>query len=68
MRRVTSDEGLLAELVAEGHDFFTGVPDSGLKRLIDPGEMGNLFKVLALSSPGLPVPAGFAEASSAGDE
>ncbi len=34
--------------------------DSGLTRLIDPAEMGNLFKVLALTSPGLPVPAGFA--------
>jgi len=34
MKRVTSDEGLLDELVAEGHDFFTGVPDSGLKRFL----------------------------------
>jgi phosphonopyruvate decarboxylase len=34
MKRVTSDEGLLEELVAEGHDFFTGVPDSGLKRFL----------------------------------
>ena len=34
MRRVTSDSGLLDELVAEGHDFFTGVPDSGLKRFL----------------------------------
>jgi len=34
MRRVTSDSGLLEELVAEGHDFFTGVPDSGLKRFL----------------------------------
>ena len=33
---------------------------SGVARLIDPAEMGNLFKVLALTSPGLPVPAGFA--------
>ena len=41
---------------------------SGLRRLIDPAEMGNLFKVLALSSPGLPAPAGFAEASTAGGE
>jgi phosphonopyruvate decarboxylase len=31
MKRVTSDSGLLEELVEEGHDFFTGVPDSGLK-------------------------------------
>jgi sulfopyruvate decarboxylase TPP-binding subunit len=34
MRRVTSDSGLLEELVSEGHDFFTGVPDSGLKRFL----------------------------------
>jgi phosphonopyruvate decarboxylase len=34
MKRVTSDSGLLDELVEEGHDFFTGVPDSGLKRFL----------------------------------
>jgi phosphonopyruvate decarboxylase len=34
MRRATSDEGLLAELQGEGYDFFTGVPDSGLKSFI----------------------------------
>ena len=34
MKRVTSDSGLLEELVEEGHDFFTGVPDSGLKRFL----------------------------------
>ncbi len=33
--------------------------ESGLARLIDPAQMGNLFKVLALTSPGLPAPAGF---------
>jgi NADH dehydrogenase [ubiquinone] 1 alpha subcomplex assembly factor 7 len=32
---------------------------SGLERLIDPEQMGSLFKVLALTSPGLPAPAGF---------
>ncbi len=31
----------------------------GLARLIDPRQMGTLFKVMALASPGLPVPAGF---------
>jgi NADH dehydrogenase [ubiquinone] 1 alpha subcomplex assembly factor 7 len=36
--------------------------DSGLRRLLDPAEMGTLFKVLALTSPGLPAPAGFAGA------
>lgn len=34
--------------------------ESALARLIDPAQMGNLFKVLALTSPGLPAPAGFA--------
>lgn len=32
---------------------------SGLSRLIDPAQMGTLFKVMALTSPGLPVPPGF---------
>jgi NADH dehydrogenase [ubiquinone] 1 alpha subcomplex assembly factor 7 len=36
-----------------------GALDSGLRRLIDRQEMGTLFKVLALTSPGLPAPAGF---------
>jgi phosphonopyruvate decarboxylase len=35
MRRVTSDSGLLAQLLGEGYDFFTGVPDSGLKGFIE---------------------------------
>ena len=30
-----------------------------MKRLIAPAEMGDLFKVLAVTAPGLPVPAGF---------
>ncbi len=34
MRRVTSDSGLLPELREKGYDFFTGVPDSGLKAFI----------------------------------
>ncbi len=34
MKRVTSDEGLLSDLIDEGYNFFTGVPDSGLKRFI----------------------------------
>ena len=33
--------------------------ESGVRRLLDPGGMGDLFKVLALVSPGLPPPAGF---------
>lgn len=35
--------------------------ESGLKRLLDPREMGTLFKAMAFASPGLPAPAGFAE-------
>lgn len=31
-----------------------------MRRLIDPGEMGNLFKALALAHPALPAPPGFA--------
>ena len=36
---------------------------SGLRRLLDPAGMGNLFKAIALSSPGLPAPEGFAAAA-----
>lgn len=35
--------------------------ETGLRRLIDPSEMGTLFKVLAIASPDLPAPAGFAD-------
>lgn len=34
MRHATSDRGLLAALLEEGYDFFSGVPDSGLKTFI----------------------------------
>jgi phosphonopyruvate decarboxylase len=34
MRHATSDSGLLEDLLDEGYDFFTGVPDSALKRFI----------------------------------
>jgi len=40
--------------------------ESGLRRLIDPDEMGTLFKAMAVTSPGLPAPAGFAEAEVSG--
>ncbi len=33
--------------------------EGGVRRLLDPGEMGDLYKVVALVSPGLPSPAGF---------
>jgi NADH dehydrogenase [ubiquinone] 1 alpha subcomplex assembly factor 7 len=32
---------------------------AGVRRLLDPDEMGDLFKVMALTSPGLPTPVGF---------
>jgi len=32
---------------------------SGCRRLVDPAEMGNLFKAFALTPPGAPAPAGF---------
>jgi len=35
--------------------------ESGCRRLLDPAEMGTLFKVLALADPTLPAPAGLAE-------
>ena len=34
MKHVTSDSGLLEVLLEQGHDFFTGVPDSALKQFI----------------------------------
>ncbi len=37
---VTSDSGLLDRLLEEGYDFFTGVPDSGLKTFI--GDLASL--------------------------
>ena len=40
--------------------------DSGVGRLLDPGEMGTLFKVIALISPGLPPPPGFTAAACEG--
>lgn len=49
----------LAGLTARARAEQRGLLESSLRRLIDPGEMGNLFKVLALTSPGLPAPAGF---------
>jgi NADH dehydrogenase [ubiquinone] 1 alpha subcomplex assembly factor 7 len=65
---VLGAEARLGRLTARASQAQRALLESGLRRLIDPAEMGNLFKVLALSSPGLPAPAGFAEASSAGGE
>jgi NADH dehydrogenase [ubiquinone] 1 alpha subcomplex assembly factor 7 len=35
--------------------------DAAYRRLIEPEEMGTLFKVLALAHPALPAPAGLSE-------
>jgi phosphonopyruvate decarboxylase len=39
-KRVTSDSALLDRLLDEGYNFFTGVPDSGLKTFI--GDLASL--------------------------
>jgi NADH dehydrogenase [ubiquinone] 1 alpha subcomplex assembly factor 7 len=52
-------EARLAALSARARPAQRAALESGLQRLIDPAQMGNLFKVLALTSPGLPAPAGF---------
>ena len=41
--------------------------ESGVRRLLDPAEMGDLFKVMALVSPGLASPAGFGPSFSTGE-
>jgi NADH dehydrogenase [ubiquinone] 1 alpha subcomplex assembly factor 7 len=38
--------------------------ETGLRRLLDPAEMGTLFKTLAVTSSGLPAPAGFVDGGS----
>jgi NADH dehydrogenase [ubiquinone] 1 alpha subcomplex assembly factor 7 len=53
----------LAALSARGTPAQQRSLESGIKRLLDPDEMGDLFKALALVSPGLPPPAGFEGAS-----
>jgi NADH dehydrogenase [ubiquinone] 1 alpha subcomplex assembly factor 7 len=52
-------EARLAALSLRATPAQKGDLESGLRRLMDPGEMGDLFKVVALTSPGLPRPAGF---------
>jgi NADH dehydrogenase [ubiquinone] 1 alpha subcomplex assembly factor 7 len=54
-------EARLAALLRRAAPAQRSVLESGLRRLIDPVEMGTLFKALAVTSPGLPAPAGFAE-------
>ena len=49
----------LAALSARATPAQRGSLESGVRRLLDPAEMGDLFKVVALVSPGLAAPAGF---------
>lgn len=56
-------ERLRAGAEAEGR----AAIDAALHRLTDPDAMGRLFKVLAITSPGLPVPAGFEDLQSTGE-
>jgi NADH dehydrogenase [ubiquinone] 1 alpha subcomplex assembly factor 7 len=53
-------EARLAALSRSANPAQRGRLQSGLRRLIDPAEMGTLFKAMAVTSPGLPAPAGFA--------
>lgn len=50
-----------AALIARATPQQVAALESGCRRLIDPAEMGTLFKVLALADPALPAPAGIAE-------
>jgi len=52
-------EARLAALSARATPAQRVLLESGLERLLDPAQMGNLFKALALTSPGLPAPVGF---------
>jgi NADH dehydrogenase [ubiquinone] 1 alpha subcomplex assembly factor 7 len=56
-------EARLAALSAPASPEQRALLASGVRRLIDPEEMGTVFKAMALTSPGLPMPAGFAEAA-----
>jgi NADH dehydrogenase [ubiquinone] 1 alpha subcomplex assembly factor 7 len=47
------------QLLAKASPEASATIQSGVHRLIDDGEMGTLFKVLALTDPTLPTPAGF---------
>jgi len=49
----------LAALAAQATPAQRQILERGVERLLDPGEMGTLFKAMALVSPGLPPPPGF---------
>ena len=57
--RALGAEARLAALSARASPPQRARLESGLARLLDPAQMGNLFKVLALTSPDMPAPAGF---------
>jgi NADH dehydrogenase [ubiquinone] 1 alpha subcomplex assembly factor 7 len=57
----------LAALSARAEPVQRGLLESGVRRLLDPAEMGDLFKVMALVSPGLATPAGFGASFSTGE-
>jgi len=59
--RALGAEARLAVLLRHATASQRGALESGLRRLIDPAEMGTLFKAMALTSPGLPTPAGFVQ-------
>jgi NADH dehydrogenase [ubiquinone] 1 alpha subcomplex assembly factor 7 len=52
-------EARLTALMAHASEEQRQLLASGFARLIDPGQMGKLFKALAVTSPGVPAPAGF---------
>ena len=54
-----------ADRLAAGNPDQAAAVAAAQHRLIDPAEIGILFKVLALTSPGLATPAGFADPASA---
>jgi NADH dehydrogenase [ubiquinone] 1 alpha subcomplex assembly factor 7 len=59
--RALGAEARLAVLLGQAAAAQRPLLETGLARLIDPDQMGNLFKALAVTSPGLPAPAGFAQ-------
>ncbi|WP_300380070.1 SAM-dependent methyltransferase [Henriciella sp.] len=51
-------EARMQALIKANPDRAEAIHD-GVRRLVDPAEMGRRFKVICLSAPGLPAPAGF---------
>jgi SAM-dependent MidA family methyltransferase len=53
----------LAALAARAEPAQREALRSGLERLLDPAQMGTLFKAMTLASPGLPAPPEFARSA-----